>query len=1116
MLRFAFKRAIPCFGCRPVQALATRQRYIGVRILSNTAKANHSSSEIGRQAEGSGEGLASSTQSARSVIDQPKECDFVGELLKINKEMRNRYMPVGEEVMNTFTVPEEGLSPDTVHDKVLAYIDSGELETASHYLNFYYECNSTDPQPLRLETFHVLLKDTLEAIGRGDVLINILKTMGERQISPDIETYNLILQFHGQEGNIDKLLIVFQEISQSEAQPNRETYNILLRYLSTLSNLDAAHSIMENMLSEGLELDASTFVTLMDSLVKQGRLQEAENEFQASVRAELATEPTVLGQALIVFARMHRFDRTDTIFDALVRSKGLPKAGQHVIDTYIYALIQGDRRAVILNALEKCVEVDCFPTYPCIQCIGSLFLTKQDSISFRHLLLLLNRIGIKPGMALLNQAMITFYNADSKQNDTHYNWNIQCFNELQKRNLWVDSRNIKCLLKAMNDNRERTLMVWKITEGITKLGVPMTTQMFTWVIAAIYTLSDYIQHVSSTYRHSSTKAHSQPKALIPNFSGMQKNMNKHAQDVQEAEKLGHKALPRFINYAQSRYPQVIQRLSPEVALQTCIVLWRWRQISFLEEFLGHHGDFKQDTVGNLALEMARSKDFIADDWNRVISQFIKRPGLTMGPIPFMSLLSALSGFPKAHNKATTKLLLQLTQTLMDRSPNNGRQYLKYSLEYPNLRKLILGPHEHNGKIRMALRMEAEDYEYIILQWVRDGNVSQIVSLMLSKTGENLSPKDFDHLIEAMIKATKHSPVPQMKLERFLEIIKIGLKTGIVEVEALSDILALSARILVHGISTHDPETIKEYIDFVHVNAPDPKLFSLPFSPPTTLSDIQKSEKEGKSSTAFNFFLNSGALDKLLNEGEAKAKAESGLDSSDEKRDARTREHPLGFYVELHRKLVDEDKEMALRLACALVDRAWIQLSDLYHALSAPLHFDDEFNYHIVLTKLFLKVKKNQEDIALSVFIMFLRRAISANHVHALRYSVEVANGFEQSTLHMLVSYLERPMQVRKPGKVVEPSDSQNVFTVFIKKACTLQQFDVAVWWMKLYEASSKKSEPISMDLYRFLYQRYSWAAIEKGSGNADFDVLGELEDLGVDISILEKEERERSTSAKAG
>eukprot|EP00954_Amorphochlora_amoebiformis_P005363 423286-Amorphochlora_amoeboformis.AAC.1 len=61
-------------------------------------------------------------------------------------------------------------------------------------------------------------------------------------------------------------------------------------------------------------------------------------------------------------------------------------------------------------------------------------------------------------MALLNQAMITFYNADSKQNDTHYNWNIQCFNELQKRNLWVDSRNIKCLLKAMNDNRERTLM----------------------------------------------------------------------------------------------------------------------------------------------------------------------------------------------------------------------------------------------------------------------------------------------------------------------------------------------------------------------------------------------------------------------------------------------------------------------------------------------------------------------------------------------------------------------------------------------------------------------------------------------------------------------------------
>eukprot|EP00954_Amorphochlora_amoebiformis_P023569 1360838-Amorphochlora_amoeboformis.AAC.2 len=204
MLRFAFKRAIPCVGCRPVQALATRQRYIGVRILSNTAKANHSSSEIGRQAEGSGEGLASSTQSARSVIDQPKECDFVGELLKINKEMRNRYMPVGEEVMNTFTVPEEGLSPDTVHDKVLAYIDSGELETASHYLNFYYECNSTDPQPLRLETFHVLLKDTLEAIGRGDVLINILKTMGERQISPDIETYNLILQFHGQVGQLTR------------------------------------------------------------------------------------------------------------------------------------------------------------------------------------------------------------------------------------------------------------------------------------------------------------------------------------------------------------------------------------------------------------------------------------------------------------------------------------------------------------------------------------------------------------------------------------------------------------------------------------------------------------------------------------------------------------------------------------------------------------------------------------------------------------------------------------------------------------------------------------------------------------------------------------------------
>ncbi|KAM2953248.1 hypothetical protein FF1_031650 [Malus domestica] len=103
-------------------------------------------------------------------------------------------------------------------------------------------------------------------------------------ISPDIYTYNVLLNTLCKEERIQEALTLFGTMTEKGIKPDVFTFNSLISASCKSGNWDEGVRLFKNMIDYGVLPDIVTYNAVLDALCKEGRTEEALNLVEEMVR----------------------------------------------------------------------------------------------------------------------------------------------------------------------------------------------------------------------------------------------------------------------------------------------------------------------------------------------------------------------------------------------------------------------------------------------------------------------------------------------------------------------------------------------------------------------------------------------------------------------------------------------------------------------------------------------------------------------------------------------------------------------------------------------------------------------------------------------------------------
>jgi pentatricopeptide repeat protein len=107
-----------------------------------------------------------------------------------------------------------------------------------------------------------------------DQAIDVLEVMVSKKCSPDIVTYNTLLNAISKRGMIEEALVIFQSIRENGCQVVLITYNTLIDALAKKGEVIKAMALFDEMINGGISPDNVTYGSLM-SFSKKNMAKEA-------------------------------------------------------------------------------------------------------------------------------------------------------------------------------------------------------------------------------------------------------------------------------------------------------------------------------------------------------------------------------------------------------------------------------------------------------------------------------------------------------------------------------------------------------------------------------------------------------------------------------------------------------------------------------------------------------------------------------------------------------------------------------------------------------------------------------------------------------------------------
>ncbi|XP_011654087.1 pentatricopeptide repeat-containing protein At1g11900 isoform X2 [Cucumis sativus] len=108
-----------------------------------------------------------------------------------------------------------------------------------------------------------------------DKAFQIFNQMKCLSCTPDLYTYNIILDMVGRAGRVDEILHIFVSMKEEGIAPDIVSYNTLINSLRKVGRLDISVIYFREMVAMGIEPDLLTYTALIESYGRFGNLEEA-------------------------------------------------------------------------------------------------------------------------------------------------------------------------------------------------------------------------------------------------------------------------------------------------------------------------------------------------------------------------------------------------------------------------------------------------------------------------------------------------------------------------------------------------------------------------------------------------------------------------------------------------------------------------------------------------------------------------------------------------------------------------------------------------------------------------------------------------------------------------
>ncbi|KAL8230708.1 hypothetical protein R6Q57_000486 [Mikania cordata] len=162
------------------------------------------------------------------------------------------------------------------------YLTKGKLSLACRLFDIF---TNLGVNPVNY-TYNSLMSSLVKR-GYLNETYGVLSEMGEKLISADVATYNVIFQALGKMGRADLAGAVLRKLTE-EGFLDMVMYNTLISVLGKGGLFDEANRILEQMKKSGINPDVVTYNTLIEVNSKAGRLKEARRYLKMMVDAGCA------------------------------------------------------------------------------------------------------------------------------------------------------------------------------------------------------------------------------------------------------------------------------------------------------------------------------------------------------------------------------------------------------------------------------------------------------------------------------------------------------------------------------------------------------------------------------------------------------------------------------------------------------------------------------------------------------------------------------------------------------------------------------------------------------------------------------------------------------------
>ncbi|KAG2604856.1 pentatricopeptide repeat-containing protein At3g18110, chloroplastic-like isoform X1 [Panicum virgatum] len=268
---------------------------------------------------------------------------------------RARQDAVAEELFLRFAG--EGATVQVFNAMMGVYARSGRFDDARQLLDTMHD-RGIEPD---LVSFNTLINARAKSgcLAAG-VALDLLFEVRQAGLRPDVITYNTLISACSQSSNLEDAVTVFEEMMASECRPDLWTYNAMVSVHGRCGKTEAAERLFRELVEKGFMPDAITYNSLLYAFAKDGDVDKVERTCEDLVKAGFKKNEITYNTMIHMYGKMGRLDLAVGLYEEMRSTGCTPDAVTYTV--LIDSLGKMDRISEAGKVLEEMAAAGLKPT----------------------------------------------------------------------------------------------------------------------------------------------------------------------------------------------------------------------------------------------------------------------------------------------------------------------------------------------------------------------------------------------------------------------------------------------------------------------------------------------------------------------------------------------------------------------------------------------------------------------------------------------------------------------------------------------------------------------------------------------------------------------------------